>query len=60
MHAIKETVRLIYKENFHHHHEWVKKKKMRIQAKNIPEKDCDQRKTQWNGIIANNKSSLQL
>ena len=31
---------------------------MRIQPKNIPEKDCDNRKTQRNGITANNKSSL--
>ena len=27
---------------------------MGIQAKNIPEKICDKRKTQWNGITVNN------
>ena len=30
------------------------KENMGIQAKNIPEKICDKRKTWWNRIIANN------
>ena len=33
---------------------WMKEN-IGIQAKNIPQKNCDERKTWWNGIIANNK-----
>ena len=36
------------------------KENIGVQAKNVPEKICDERKKQWNGVIANNKQSLQL